>query len=318
MRRDQIEKYKISVIIVNYNSAHYTIACIKSIIEFTDHKLSMNIVVVDNNSEVDDFNRLVNDCSNYENVKIVGSKINLGFSGGNMFGLQFTNAEYVFFLNNDTVFLNDCLSILYKFMIENKNAGICTGQMYNTDKTFHHSFSYFPTLSLKLFGSSLLRLFDPAKYPKRKKVYVNPLQVDFVTGAAMFIDYSKFSQIGGFDTNYFLYCEEEDIAMKLKLAGYSAYLNPEAKFIHHMGKSTKRNLEIEKENYISLLYYHRKYSSRIVYLLLKSMYFFKMIRKFYKHPDYVRLAFFILYGANLENSMRHKKKIRSYDRQNIQ
>jgi GT2 family glycosyltransferase len=316
MRRDQSEKYKISVIIVNYNSSHYTLACIQSIQEFTDHKLSYNIVVVDNNSETGDFHRLVQVCDPYANVRVVGSKINLGFSGGNMLGVQFANADYIFFLNNDTVILNDCLSILYKFMIGNQEAGICTGQMYNTDNSFHHSFSYFPTLSLKLFGSSLLRLFAPQKYPSRKKVYIDPLQVDFVTGAAMFVDYSKFSQIGGFDTNYFLYCEEEDIAMKLKLAGYSAFLTPEAKFIHHMGKSTKRNLEIEKENYISLLYYHSKYSSLAGFLLLKVIYFFKMLKKFYKHTDYIRLAFFILHGANLNNSMRHKKKIRLHDTQN--
>ena len=228
-----------------------------------------------------------------------------------MLGIQFANADYIYFLNNDTLFINDCLSILYKFMETNRNVGICTGQMYNTDMTFHHSFGYFPTISLKIFGSSLLRFFKPLKYPKRKKKYSEPFQVDFITGAAMFVDYYKFSEVGGFDTNYFLYCEEEDIAMKFKRAGYYSYVVPQAQFIHHMGKSTVRNFDIEKENYISMLYYHRKYSSYIIYTLQKLFYFFKTIKKIYKHIDFIKLAFFILGGANLKHSMKHKQKLRN-------
>jgi GT2 family glycosyltransferase len=175
---------------------------------------------------------------------------------------------------------------------------------------FHPSFNYFPTLSLKIFGSALLRVFKPLKYPKRRKEYTEPFRVDFITGAAMFVDYSKFAEVGGFDTNYFLYCEEEDIAMKLKRAGYYSYIVPQAKFIHHMGKSTVRNFDIEKENYISMLYYQSKYSSYITYTLLKILYFFKTIKKTYKDINFISLAIFILCGANLKHSMKHKQKIR--------
>ena len=304
-----MKKYKICIILINFNSADYTVNCIKSIKEFVDKNVSYNIVIIDNNSKVEDYEKLKLFVNNYDDIQTIRSKINLGFSGGNMLGVQFADAEYIYFLNNDTLLLNDCLSILYKFMEANKNAGICTGQMYNTDMTFHHSFNYFPTLSLKLFGSSLLRLINPLKYPQKKKEYTAPLQVDFTTGAAMFIDYSKFAEVGGFDTNYFLYCEEEDIAMKLKRAGYYAYIVPEAKFIHHMGKSTVRNFEIEKENYISILYFQRKYSNYIVYQLYKIFCFFKIIKKSYKNIAFLKLAFFILGGANLKYSLKHKQKI---------
>jgi len=302
-------KYKVTIIIINYNSAVYTNACINSIIKFTNNELKYNIVVVDNNSNADDYEKLVNYCCNNDKVKIVRSKINLGFAGGNMFGVQFTDSEYIFFLNNDTELLNDCVTILYNFM-KGKKIGVCTGQMYNSDLTFHFSFGYFPTLGTKLLGNSILRLFNPKQYPKQNMEYTEPLQVSFVTGAAMFVDYSIFSELSGFDTNYFLYCEEEDFGMKLKLNAYPAYLVPDAKFIHHSGKSTGRNFEIEKENYISVLYFQRKYSSLIVYDLLKIYYFIKTIKKFYKNVEYIKLAFFILRGADLKNSLKHKQKLR--------
>ncbi len=227
-----------------------------------------------------------------------------------MLGIQQTNADYIYFLNNDTLFLNDCLSILYQFMLANPNVGMCTGQMYNTDMSFHHSFGYFPSISLNLLGTGLLRLFKPNKYPKRELVYINPKRVDVITGASMFVDYSIFSEIGGFDTNYFLYCEEEDIAMKLKQFNYFVYIVPEAKFVHHMGKSTIRNFDIEKEYYISLLYYHDKHSSSVVLNMYKLLYFLKNIKKFYKHRNYLKLAFFILCGAKMKYSLKHKQKLR--------
>ena len=127
----------------------------------------------------------------------------------------------------------------------------------------------------------------------------------------MFVDYSKFARIGGFDTNYFLYCEEEDIAKKMNTNGFSVFLVPDAKFIHHMGKSTSRNLDIEKENYISLLYYHKKHSNSVIFILHKVFYFFKNIKKFYKHIDYVKLSIFILCGAKMKYSLKHKQKLRN-------
>jgi GT2 family glycosyltransferase len=302
----------ISVILINYNSSKYTIPCVESILKLTDSIINYDVIIVDNNSKIEDYNLVRNFATNYKNIHVYRSKINLGFSGGNMFGVQYTNSKYVFFLNNDTLLLNDCLSILFKFMKEHDTVGICSGQMYNTDQSFHKSFSYFPTVGMKLLGPGFLRLFNKAKYPKSKKEYTTPLKVDFVTGAAMFVDFEKFASIGGFDTNMFLYCEEEELTLRLNKNGYSAYLNPEAKFIHHMGKSTNRNLNVEKENYISLLYYQRKHNSVLSYSILKFFYFFKHIKKTYKHLDYLKLAIFILRGAPMKYSLKHKQKISTY------
>jgi len=300
---------QVAVIIINFNSSAYTVDCINSIIKETAPGLSYEIIVVDNNSAATDYETLLQQTEGYPNLSIHRSIVNLGFSGGNMFGLQFANAAYCFFLNNDCVLLNDNLSILYTFMQEHPDAGLCCGQMYNSDMSFHHSFGYFPAISLKLLGSSAARLFSAGAYPKRKVKYSEPVQVPLVTGAAMFVDFRKLAEIGGFDTNYFLYCEEEDVAKRLQQKGYTCYMQPEAKFIHHMGKSTSRNYAILRENYISLLYYHRKHHTYLAYTLFKFIYFFKNIKRFYKGLIYIKLAFFILKGAPLTYSLKHSQKI---------
>jgi GT2 family glycosyltransferase len=298
---------KVSIIIINYNSSEYTIACLKSIFNFTPVDFPFEIIVVDNNSLPADYEKLKNAIPDFKSTKLLRSNVNLGFSGGNMLGVKSANAEYFYFLNNDCELLNDNLSILYNFMQISKDAGICTGQMFRSDHSFHHSFNYFPGLKLKIFGSSLLRAFSPSNYPSRKINYDGVLKVPFVTGAAMFVDSNEFSKIGGLDTNFFLYCEEEDICYRLKKTGHAAYLVPEARFIHHIGKSSQRNFLFERENCISLLYFFRKHYSYPEYLLLKAFYFFKFGKKFYRSREYLKLAFFILKGAPMKYSLRYSE-----------
>ena len=121
--------FKVSVILINYNSSEYTKACIESITTHASSNIKYEIIVVDNNSEPEDFYKL-QELEFDDKIKLVRSKINLGFAGGNMYGVQFTKAEYYFFLNNDCELQNDCLSILHSFCESNRQVGICSPQMY--------------------------------------------------------------------------------------------------------------------------------------------------------------------------------------------
>jgi GT2 family glycosyltransferase len=129
----------------------------------------------------------------------------------------------------------------------------------------------------------------------------------------MFIRASCFEEIGGFDTNYFLYCEEEDIALRLSRNGYQTYLVPEAKYRHFENKSSTSDNSIRlpylKEFYISFLYYYSKNYSVPYRMAIQTLYFFKLLRKFYKNWGYAELAFFVAGGAHLKHSLRFKQKI---------
>ena len=106
--------YDIATIINNYNSSKLTQECIDSIVEKTAANLNYQIIVVDNCSQIADYKLLEEFCEShsYKNIKLVRSKINTGFGGGNMSGYHYANAKYIAFVNNDTLFLNDCFSIL--------------------------------------------------------------------------------------------------------------------------------------------------------------------------------------------------------------
>ena len=301
---------EVSIILINYNSSQYTVPCVASIIKETIGN-PFEIIIIDNNSKEENFKKLAALEKNDTRIKVFRSRVNLGFAGGNMLGVQLASPQssYCFFLNNDCILNNDVCASLSKHLQNYPQQGLCTGQILDETGKSHTSFQYYPTLLLRLLGSSGARLFQPKQHPKRDSSYTTAIEVPVITGAAMFVRASAFNAIGGLDTNYFLYCEEEDLCRRMLKAGWTTGLEPTASITHFMGKSTQRNWPIEREFYISLFYYFRKNYSRITVWLLAVVYFFKNLRKSFRHRNYFKAALFILKGCPVRDSLRFSQAI---------
>ena len=242
--------FDIAVILINYSSSEHSINCIRSIVEKTSKNIHYQIIITDNCSEKEDYLKLKSFCDevNYPNLELHRSNINSGFGGGNMFGVQFANAKYLAFVNNDTLLKNDCLSILKNALDTNPNIGIAGAQAFKENGDFMISLDHFASPAREIIGRSFLESINSKKYPKRKKKYTNPLQVNFVPGSFMFVRANDFYEVGGFDTNIFLYYEETDLCIRLAKKSKFAFLVPEAEFVHFHGVSTGKSLAIKKEN----------------------------------------------------------------------
>lgn len=297
----------VAVILINYNSSQFTRDCVASIVAMTQ-KVSYEIIVVDNNSDPADVDAL----QAIGDVTLVRSRINLGFSGGNMLGVQFVSpgVRYYYFLNNDCVLRTDVCSQLAAFMDQTIDAGLCGAQMLYPDGSRQLTFGYLPTLAGKLLGHGFVRALHPDRYPPLRRAYDQPVRVPFIMGSTLFVRASAFHAIGGFDTTHFLYVEEEDLAKRLLMRGFCAYLVPQARYVHFTGQSTTRNYDVEKEYYISLFHYFRKYHAWPARVLFRLYYFVKNLKKFYKDPVYVRLAWFIGRGSPMRESLRYRQAIR--------
>jgi GT2 family glycosyltransferase len=117
---------------------------------------------VDNNSEISDYKKLKDNFPNVienNNLSLHRSNINTGFGGGNMFGVQFADANYLLFLNNDTMLLNDGLSLLIGFMSNHPKVGVCTAQNYDEHTNFVPSFDHNKGLRRLLFGRFFKKSF---------------------------------------------------------------------------------------------------------------------------------------------------------------
>lgn len=306
--------YDIAAIIIHYNSGKLTQECISSIIEKTALGIHYQIVVVDNCSQYDDYLALKAFCDNhpFEHLKLVRSRINTGFGAGNMMGCHYANAKYLAFINNDTVFLNDCLTILKSAIEKDENIAVVGGQSFTETGKRMVAFDHFASIGKELFGRNFLEKINPEKYPKRKIEYTNPQKVNYVQGSFMLTRTADFNAVGGFDTNIFLYYEETDLCMRLEKLGKSSYLIPDAQYIHYHGASTPPGVLIKTELKISLLYIIRKHYGYLSYwFLLNNLRFTYLFSSIFK-PKYGYLLRVLLAGAPLSKSLKTRQKLSEF------
>lgn len=299
---------KIAVVVLNYNSAGYTLRCIESLRRHTAATADVTVVVVDNNSAPADREQLA--AIPRGTVTCVWSECNLGFAGGMMLGARSVPADYYLFLNNDCEFLNDVLSILTAFMETHADAALCGASMFDADDQPRSSFGYFPSLALAFFGASVLRRFQPRRYPSRRQPYRTPLPVPVVTGAAMFVRATVLWQLGGLDAGYFLYCEEEDFAWRIHQAGRKVYHVPQARIRHIGGASSKQpelQLALQREYYISLFRYLRTLHGAAYAFVFRLLVAAKILRRVLAGRAPFGLLGFVLRGAAESRSLRYRQ-----------
>lgn len=299
----------ISIIAINYNSSHFTSGFVRSIIQYTPPNISFEIIIVDNCSKIEDYNNLIHILDPYKKtVKIVRSNINLGFGGGNMLGTQFASGKYLAFINNDVLFLEDCFTSMINFLKNNPKTAVVSPQILDKDQKPAYSFHYFHGIRKVILGSWAVEINKKNK--REKKLYTQAISVDCIQGCFMFFNREAFSEVGGFDTNIFLYHEEMDICYRLNQKGYTSILVPSTKFIHLEGESTIKNYNIKKERYLSKLYVLRKNHNYLKYSIIRFYYLILWFFKSIFTPKYIDFFFIIWKGAYLENSMKHKQKIK--------
>lgn len=121
-------KYDVSVIIINYNGKQYIDNLFQSLQKLILDSIKVEIIVVDNNS-VDDSVQYLKEKYIFDNFKIIESKQNLGFAGGNNLGVSHAAGEYIIFLNNDTKVDKFWLKELLSKIKSDKTIGIVNSKL---------------------------------------------------------------------------------------------------------------------------------------------------------------------------------------------
>lgn len=278
----------VSIIIVNYNTCNLLNACLKSVFSMTT-KIDYEVIVSDNGS-IDNSVPMLKEC--YPQVRLIDNKSNLGFGAANNRGLAIAQGKYVFYLNSDTILLNNAVKIFFDYWETSDyrdQLGALGCNLLDKDGNVMHSYGYFPTfksLSMSLIyrnfamtAKAFLKILkaDYKKIKKRVPVEKKIGEVDYITGADLFL-LNNYSAL--YDERYFLYTEETDLEYQLFLNKKKRLLIDGPLIIHLEGGSDNRHHNSLKSEYasfgkiqldVSNLIFCRKWKGRAGTVLIKIL-----------------------------------------------
>lgn len=132
----------VSVIIVNYNTLGLTSDCIESIIAQTS-TVEYEIILVDNASTDGSKEVFAQD----KRIKYIYSDRNLGFGRANNLGIREAKGRYLFFLNSDTILLNNAVKLFFDFCEKNpdRKIGAVGAVLKDQNQKNIHSYGRFIT-----------------------------------------------------------------------------------------------------------------------------------------------------------------------------
>jgi N-acetylglucosaminyl-diphospho-decaprenol L-rhamnosyltransferase len=261
----------LSIIIVSWNVRDLLRACLRSI-QADRGGLRPEVIVVDAASH-DGTPAMVRE--EFPWAKLIACADNVGFPKGNNIGLAEAHGRYLLLLNPDTEVQPGALATMVAYLEQNPEVGALGPQLLNPDGSVQSSRRRFPTLATAVFESTWLEPYAPAGLLRR--YYALDLaddetaEVDWLTGACLLVRREVLQEVGDLDEAYFMYSEEMDWLRRIKAAGRRVVYLPQAKVMHHMGKSSE---QVVAARHISFqrakLRYFKKYHGRAAVSFLRS------------------------------------------------
>ena len=220
---------KVFVITLNWNGKEWLEDCLSSILamDYPDFE----VVMVDNGS-TDGSVQFVRE--KFPSVHLVETGSNLGYARGFNAGLEFAasrGAEYFLIMNNDTVIDRGALKALVETALTQERAGFVTGKIY-----FHNH----PD-TLQTVGKNENPITWNGKHigwgEKDTGQYETVEERAFIDDVITLVDRRLYDEVGGYDPQFFLQCEEFDWQVRAKEKGWKFYYTPMAKLWHRVSMS---------------------------------------------------------------------------------
>ncbi|PRY53666.1 hypothetical protein B0I27_103136 [Arcticibacter pallidicorallinus] len=245
--------------------------CIESIYRYT-RDVTIEVIVVDNSSSDGSAEAIP---ARFHDITFIKNAENVGFGRANNAGANVASGNYLFFLNSDTVLTSNAVKSFYEFMERSSEEGIagCGGRLVDRNHKTGISFGNFPTYR-EIYWSLGLRYIFPVYFSTKLASAISPgakvplSKVAFISGADLFLRKDIFYSVGMFDKDFFMYCEEAELAFRIAAVGYKLCYLPSVTIIHLEGGSQRSSDGFSKTKYrmsmtSRLLFFQKCYGSRI-------------------------------------------------------
>jgi GT2 family glycosyltransferase len=249
---------KVSIITVYYNTPS----------ELSDLRVSMRRhlkeedyewILIDNHSETDL-------SSNFPEAIYCRQMQNLGFARACNLGAERASTSYLFFVNPDCEFTQDCLDPLLNAV---EKGGVAGPRVLNADGSIQLSFGRFLSVGAEALQKFRMQ-FEKTALMQKWLARKFPFHPDYVSGCALMIRAETFRSLHGFDPTFFLYNEDVDLCKRVRSQGLDVTYVPSAVIVHKRNRSVNKNPDLSLREYRkSQIYYYSKHHGRLQNFLLK-------------------------------------------------
>ncbi len=210
-----------SLIIVNWNGAAHLPGCLDSLARQTFP--DFETILVDNGSS-DGSLALV--AGRYPWVKTVALPANVGFAAGNNAGYRRASGEFIVTLNNDTEAEPTWLAELVRAAGQDPAIGMVASRVCSfADRGVIDSLGVTVCRDGMSRGASRLLRFSDQGLGKTEEVLMP-------SACAALYRRRMIEAVGFFDEDFFAYCEDTDLGLRGRLAGWRAVLARDAAVYH--------------------------------------------------------------------------------------
>jgi GT2 family glycosyltransferase len=233
--------FALSITICSWNTIEDLRACLQSLREAKSEG-DFEVVVVDNNSE-DGSPDMVE--QEFPEFRLLRQSKNLGFTGGHNLALAERRGFHAALLNSDTVVHPGAIAKLSHALTTQPSWGIIGPKLLNPDGSLQFSCRTFPNPFAAAFRNTFLgKLFPGNKltrdYLMQDWDHAENREVDWVSGAALFIRGEVLEKVGGLDPSFFMYCEDVDLCKRTWVAGWKVMYLHDAVITHAIGRSSDK------------------------------------------------------------------------------
>ncbi len=227
---------KLAIVICNYNKKEYLSRCIASILASKLEQLTLEVVVVDNNSG-DGSREMIRE--NFKDVILIENPENTGGAGGFAMGMQYAiekKYDYISLLDNDTMVDPDAFENLVRHLQNNPAVGVVGAtilQMDYPDKIQEMGARIDPEY---FFLNLLFRDYDI-----NTPLLPEYISCDYVPACCFMTTAEVLSSVGTFNPDFFIYFDDIDWCTRVKNKGYEIDAIKNAKVWHKGGAREAAN-----------------------------------------------------------------------------
>lgn len=236
----------LDIIIVNWNAGRWLTDCLRAVASAAPTACTLQRVIVIDNASTDDSCDALPAPDARLPLTLVRNASNRGFAAACNQGAAGSRADYLLFLNPDTVATTAALDGVIQLLEQQASAGVDIGGVWmeghaGAQTLWLRAFPTARTFMLQALGLRQQWTRDvDLGVPPRTADPLGPLEVSIVGGAFFAIRRPLFEALHGFDERFFMYFDEVDLCRRARERGARAMLARNVTIYHHNGACSDR------------------------------------------------------------------------------